>query len=475
MAINIKRSGIIGVICLGLLGSCKSALDLKPKTDLDASTALTGYDNLQVALSGAYSQLNNYKYITPFFNQVEMSTDNVEVMKAGNNATTTSIESYSFMRTASMMDIQTWGTGYKVIYAANMVINAIPDNSAANLLQLKGEALFLRALVHMELVQVYGKPYVQDGGSNPGVPYMTSTDATLLPSRNTVKEVFTLAAADFEKSATFLTQSKANAYASKEACWAALADLWLNAGDNTKAITYAEKVINSGKFSLVQGSTYLNYFNNDHSAATDKETIFTIKSVDGQAKGYYGLGYNYTQTKYAAVSAPLLSLLTETAGDVRLGFYTKLSTASGDRYFTTKFIQSGNTAVSSPVMYRLADMYLIRAEANVKTNPQASLDDVNLLRTRAGISGAGLYQLANLHGRPTVLQVVLDESRIEFAFEKGRRRMDLLRNGLPVVRDYVGSTVPGSHINIPATDKSMIYPIPATEITVNPHLTQNPF
>ncbi len=475
MAINIKQSGIIGVMCLVLLGSCKSALDLKPKTDLDASTALTGYDNLQVALSGAYSQLNNYKYISPWFNQVEMSTDNVEVMKAGNNATTTSIESYSFKRTSSMMDIQTWGTGYKVIYSANMVINAIPDNSAANLLQLKGEALFLRALTHMELVQVFAKPYVQDGGTNPGIPYMTSTEATLLPSRNMVKEVYTLAAADFEKAATFLTQAKANAYASKEACWAALAELWLNAGDNTKAVTYAEKVINSGKFALVQGNTYLNYFNNDHSAASDQETIFTIKSVDGQAKGFYGLGYNYTQTKYAAVAAPLLSLLTETPGDVRLGFYTKLSTTNGDRYFTTKFIQSGNTAVSSPVMYRLADMYLIRAEANVKTNPQASLNDVNLLRTRAGISGAGLYQLADLHGRSSVLQVVLDESRIEFAFEKGRRRMDLLRNGLPVARDYAGSTVPGSHINIPATDKSMIYPIPATEITVNPNLTQNPF
>ncbi|MBV8252825.1 MAG: RagB/SusD family nutrient uptake outer membrane protein [Chitinophaga sp.] len=475
MAINIKRSSIIGVMFIGMLCSCKSALDLKPKTDLDASTALTGYDNLQVALSGVYSLVNNYKFITPYMNQVEMSTDNVEVMKAGNNATTTSIESYSFMRTSSMMDIQTWGTGYKAIYHANMVINAIPDNAAANLLQLKGEALFLRAFLHMQLVQVFGKPFAQNAGANPGVPYVISTDATLLPSRNTVKEVYTLSAADFEKAATLLTQPKANAYANKEACWAALAELWLNAGDNTKAISYAEKVINSGKFSLVTGTNYLTYFNNDHSAGTDKETIFTIKSVDGQAKGFYGLGYNYTQTKYAAVSAPLLSLLNETAGDVRLGFYTKLSTTSGDRYFTTKFIQSGNTAVSSPVVYRLADMYLIRAEANANTNPQAALDDVNLLRTRAGISGTGLYQLANLHGRSNVLQVVLDESRIEFAFEKGRRRADLLRNGLPVVRDYTGSTVPGSHINIPATDKSMIYPIPATEITVNPNLTQNPF
>lgn len=472
---NIKRLSIIGVTALMLICSCKSALDLKPKTDLDAETALSGYENLKAALSGVYSLTNNYKYLTSYMNLVELSTDNVEVMKAGNNATTAGIECYSFKRTASMMDIQAWQNGYKPIYHANMVINAIPDDAAPRLLQLKGEALFLRALLHMQLVQAFGRPYVQNAGANSGVPYVVSTDPALLPFRNTVKEVYALAAADYEKAAGMLSEAKSNAYASKAACWAALADLYLNTGDYAKAISYAEKVINGNQYSLVTGNDYLTYFNTDHSGAGDKETIFTIKSVDGQGKGFYGLGYSYTQTKYAAVSAPLLRLLTETTGDVRLAFYSKLPTASGDRYFTTKFVQNGNTAVSSPVIYRLADMYLIRAEANAKTNPQSALDDVNLLRKRAGITGSGLYQLSDLHGRADVLQVVLDEARAEFAFENGRRRTALLRNGLPVVRDYAGSTVPGSHINIPATDNSVIYPLPATEITVNPNLTQNPF
>lgn len=472
---NIKRLSIIGITSFMLICSCKSALDLKPKTDLDVEKALTGYENLKAALSGVYSLVNNYKYYGPYLNLVELSTDNVEVMKAGNNATTAGIECYSFKRTASMMDIQAWQNAYKPIYHANMVINAIADNAAPNLLQLKGEALFLRAMLHMQLVQAFGRPYVQNGGSNPGVPYMVSTDPALLPFRNTVKEVYALAAADYEKAAGMISETKSNAYAGKTACWAALADLYLNAGDNAKAITYAEKVINSNQYSLVTGSNYLTYFSTDHSGAADKETIFTIKSVDGQGKGFYGLGYSYTQTKYAAVSVPLQSLLNETTGDVRLAFYTKLSTASGDRYFTNKFIQNGNPAVSSPVIYRLADMYLIRAEANATANPQAALDDVNLLRKRAGITGSGLYQLSDLHGRSNVLQVVLDEGRVEFAFENGRRRAALLRNGLPVIRDYAGSTVPGSHINIPATDNSMIYPIPATEVTVNPNLTQNPF
>ncbi len=472
---NIKRLSIIGVTALMLICSCKSALDLKPKTDLDAAAALTGYENLKAALNGVYSLVNNFKYLPRYMNLVELSTDNVEVMKAGNNATTAGIECYSFKRTASMMDLDAWNNGYKAIYHANMVINAIADDAAPNLLQLKGEALFLRAMLHMQLVQAFGKPYVQNAGANPGIPYVVSTDATLRPFRNTVKEVYALAAADYEKAAGMISETKSNAYAGKAACWAALADLYLNAGDAAKAISYADKVINSNQYTLVTGADYLTYFSTDHSSTADKETIFTIKNLDSQGKGFYGLGYSYTQTKYAAVSAPLLSLLNETTGDVRLAFYTKLPTTSGDRYFTNKFVQNGNAAVSSPVMYRLADMYLVRAEANAKTNPQAALDDVNLLRKRAGITGSGLYQLSDLHGRASVLQVVLDEARIELAFENGRRRAALLRNGLPMVRDYAGSTVPGSHISIAATDNSVIYPLPATEITVNPNLTQNPF
>ncbi|QJB33511.1 RagB/SusD family nutrient uptake outer membrane protein [Chitinophaga oryzae] len=472
---NIKWLSIIGVTALMLICSCKSALDLKPKTDLDAGTALTGYENLKAALNGVYSLVNDFKYLPRYMNLVELSTDNTEVMKAGNNATTAGIECYSFKRTASMLDIGAWNAAYKAIYHANMVINAIADDAAPNMLQLKGEALFLRAMLHMQLVQVFGKPYAQNAGAHPGIPYVFSTDAALRPSRNTVKEVYSLAAADYEKAAGMIAETKSNAYAGKAACWAALADLYLNAGDAAKAISYADKVINSNQYTLMTGSNYLTYFSTDHSSAADKETIFTIKNLDSQGKGFYGLGYSYTQTKYAAVSAPLLSLLTETAGDVRLAFYTKLSTPGGDRYFTNKFVQNGNPAVSSPVMYRLTDMYLVRAEANAKTNPQASLDDVNLLRKRAGITGSGLYQLSDLHGRASVLQVVLDEARIECAFENGRRRAALLRNGLPMVRDYAGSTVPGSHVNIAATDNSVIYPLPATEITVNPNLTQNPF
>lgn len=456
--------------------SCNKALDLRPQTDLDQAAALEGFDNLQSATNGVYSLYNNYQLLGAYYNLVELSTDNVEVLVPGNNATTASIESYSFRRTTTMFDLKTWDATYKTIYNANAVIGAINDNAAPELLQLKGECLFLRAFLHLDMVRAFGRPYVQGNGDNLGVPYMTSIDPLLLPSRNKVKEVYDMAETDLLHAAEWLTVQKSNAYAGREACWGALAALYLDKGNCQKAMEYANKVISSGRYSLVTGAAFTTYFGTDHSGSSDKETIFTLKSLDTQGKSYYGMGYSYTQTKYAAVSKPFLALLNEFDSDQRKTFYVKLpTTQAGERYFTNKFVQQGNPAVSSPALIRLAEMYLIRAEGNAKTgNPAAALDDVNLLRRRAGITTDGLYSLTNLHGRSSVLEVVLDESRLEFGFEHGRRRNDLLRNGLPVIRNYTGSTVPGSNITVAPTDKSVIYPIPASEISVNPNLEQNP-
>jgi hypothetical protein len=120
-------------------------------------------------------------------------------------------------------------------------------------------------------------------------------------------------------------------------------------------------------------------------------------------------------------------------------------------------------------------MYLNRAEANAKLgNGQLALDDVNLIRQRAGLSGTALYTIDDLKDHVSVLDVVLEERRLELAFEC-HRTMDLFRNNRPLIRAYPGyHSSDLFHQTIPPTDKQVIFFIPEREIVINQNLVQNP-
>jgi hypothetical protein len=119
-------------------------------------------------------------------------------------------------------------------------------------------------------------------------------------------------------------------------------------------------------------------------------------------------------------------------------------------------------------------MYLNRAEANAKLgNTAAALEDINLIRTRAGIPTYTEQDLTDLN--KSILDIVLEERWLELAFE-GHRMYDLFRNNRSMVRNYPGSHVVGGNVNqtITAADNRVIFYIPQGEIDKNPALTQNP-
>ena len=140
-------------------------------------------------------------------------------------------------------------------------------------------------------------------------------------------------------------------------------------------------------------------------------------------------------------------------------------------YFVTKFgYQDGLPQLSSPVYIRWAEVLLNRAEAYAKLDQNdKALDDVNAIRTRAGITGAGQFSAGNMHGYTNVLDVVLDERRMELAFE-GHRTFDVYRNRRSMDRQYPG-VQPWEVISY--TDDRIQYPIPYVEWSVS-HIQQNP-
>ena len=141
-------------------------------------------------------------------------------------------------------------------------------------------------------------------------------------------------------------------------------------------------------------------------------------------------------------------------------------------YYVTKFsYQDGDPMLSSPVMLRWGEVILNRAEAYAKIGGKdaEALADVNTIRTRAGLSGTALFSATNMHGYTSVFDVVMDERRLELAFE-GHRAFDLYRNKLPMNRQFAGAQ-PWEIVDF--NDNKIQYPIPFGEYSVS-GIPQNP-
>ena len=137
--------------------------------------------------------------------------------------------------------------------------------------------------------------------------------------------------------------------------------------------------------------------------------------------------------------------------------------------FISKFsYQDGNPMLSSPVFCRWGEVILNRAEAYARSGKNAeALADVNVIRTRAGIP---TFTTGNLLGYKNVEDVVMDERRMELAWE-GHRHFDMCRNKLKMNRRFAGAQ-PYKIVD-PATEQHIIFPIPNNEWTVS-GIQQNP-
>ena len=107
-------------------------------------------------------------------------------------------------------------------------------------------------------------------------------------------------------------------------------------------------------------------------------------------------------------------------------------------------------------MLRLAEQYLIRAEARARQAkiPEA-IADLNAVRARAGVGATTATTAAQL------LLAIENERRVEFAFEADRW-FDLVRTGR--AGDVLGVT----------DQRRWLFPIPFNDLVADPDLVQNP-
>ncbi|WP_235291259.1 RagB/SusD family nutrient uptake outer membrane protein [Portibacter lacus] len=376
-----------------------------------------------------------------------------------------------------------WFIAYRMILGTNLIIANAETGVDADTDQIVGENYFLRALASHDLLRFFAKPY-SHGRENPGIVLRTSITDENIKARSTVGEGYDQVVADLLKAEELMSDgnSRGVEFGSKLAAQALLARVYLEMEEHDLAIEYADKVINNNQgVKLASNSEYLDNFANTPSSS---ESIFVIKFTLQDHRGkngsigsmYYDDG-NGTGWGEVFASESYLDAIRSNPEDIRneLVLSTGGTKSGYPIHYITKFSgQDGIVNLSSPQYLRLSETYLIRAEAYAKKGQtQEALNDVNIIRERAGLSGDKLYTTDNI-GSKSVLEIVLDEKRIEMAFE-GQRYHDLVRNKIDLNRNYIGihNENGDTRTVIPWDDDRSIFFIPNIELVTNPSVVQN--
>lgn len=465
---------------LGLTG-CKDALTIEPQQSIDASTAYDTSQKVAAAVVGAYARLDDSNlYGTDLILVPEL----IGQVGAGYTVWNGSFSNYNqlYRRTqiSTLSNSQAiWTQAYNAINQCNLILanlGAVTD--AGQRTQFEGEARFIRGIMYFELVRLYAQQYqAGTAATTPGVPInltpnTTAEQADVKLARATVEQVYTQVITDLRDAIQKLpTQNVTRA--SKYSAEAMLARVYLQQSNFTAARTLADDVIkNSG--AALQGSVAAVFANrnsgeslfeiqqNDqNNAGTSNSglaTFFAGYSPTGDQTLLYGRGDVYIQPAF--VNLYEASDVRGTDGRPALTTQKLIYVSDGNnktgRYRTIKWRTYGQNITVA----RLAEMYLIRAEADVRAGSAASaLADINTIRRRSGATARTTVTIAD----------VLLERQLELAFE-GFRIHDLKRTNATLVP---ANATTGAAA-IPANSPLLVLPIPQREINNNSLLTQNP-
>ena len=313
---------------------------------------------------------------------------------------------------------------------------------------MEGEARFIRGLLYFDLVRYYGQAYEGDEANDQlGVPLVLNPTRGISEendvTRATVAAVYDQILSDLT-TAVDLLPSTNDVFAGSLTARALLARVYLQMDRYADARDPADAVIESGSFSLTP--TYVEAFMNGSNSVED---IFAVQ-VSSQ-DGANTLTTFYSVPEFGGRDGDIEVL------DNHLALYEE-EDARGDLFFerggvtyTGKF----NNQFANVTVIRLAEMYLIRAEANARLDSEEGAspsEDINRLRNRAGLD--------DLEDDDVDLDFILEERRRELAFE-GFRIHDIKR-------------LQGSVGNFAYDANELVFPIPARETVANPNIEQNP-
>ncbi len=429
------------IILLSAVSSC-DVLDVKPQSSIRASEAFKDKRGIEKGILGAYSSFQNLSYYgRTFLIFSDLAADNLEHPADATALEYSQVDNNAILpENGSVLGI--WSSLYEGINVANNVIARVPgmgDMTDAEKNRALGELYFIRALNHFNLINYFGD-----------VPLKTTPTVgtgELDIARTDKAGVYQQIIDDLVFAEQHLLPSGVKVRASRYAAKALLARVYLYKGDYGRASTMATEVIDNGGYSLPD---YVSVFE-DGSAESIFEIDFTDLNRNRIAE--YNFPKSLNGRREVAPSASLLAAY-ET-DDER---YDATIAFSGVLAYPVKYDDLAIGA-DNVIILRLAEMYLIRAEAEARTEGDVTAiqDDINAVRERAGLAETAASTYNEL------LLAIERERRVEFAFE-GHRWFDLVRTGRATA--FLANV---------SSANQLLFPIPLDEILTNksPGMQQN--
>jgi hypothetical protein len=453
---HIKKILYIPVLAIiSLTAACDDILDVDTPSDIVVREDVFSDPNvIKTAVSGMYAQnlyVNGiYEYMLPLY----LSNSADEAYHTSVNFDPLRYNAYS-PTTSYIGNI--WKYTYRTIFLSNDLIEQISKTSAITEETKRkyiGEAKYFRAYGYFVLVNLFGD-----------VPWVKSTNVLsegLLP-RESKEKIITEPDGiidDLKYAETALEDSDyPNSFVTKTAASALLARVYLYHNEWEYAETKAGEVIQTSGYVLEPELDKV-------FVRTSRETIFRASS--GAAMPSYSdrtyFGVYALNASYFRLTDELVSSFDE--DDLRSEKWLKNEGAYYHCYKYKRNAASAAGAAEDFVLLRLAEQYLIRAEALAQqtklTGENGAIADVNAIRTRAGLTN-----LSQNLTKDEVLLAIENERRHELFLEEGHRWWDLVRTGRA---NEVLGTFSGK---LWEPYKSLL-PIPSTEIDKNKNLTPNP-
>lgn len=508
--INTVARGCVFVLGISLFTGCteENVLDLEPYNQVSEDAAFSTPALIELSLTGMYNAAQRGDYV----GQGRGYPFGAASIQQGDNRGEDVVNTQTFYQLtytgtydpSTLNNVFMWSDTYRLINRANIVIDGVTTAIANGVITQEtgddyiGQAKFMRAIAHLELISHFARPYEHSAGSNdnPGIPYREipfTTEANIeegiAQGRNTVDEVYTKIIADLnDAEATLATKAERGGTlgivrATKEAAIAYKTRAYLHMREWQNVINEGEKIL--GEYALTDhpNDVFENGYNNT-------ESIFSMENTANNNPGVNAaLGSQYNRRALVVISPIVWRNEYWLPNDLRRG-EELVSMRSGIPH-TNKYKDDVNYSDATPLM-RYAEVLLNVAEAYARLGDLASaLELLNEVRDRSLPDGAASYSA--FASQDELLRAIIGERRIEFVME-GKRWQDIHRlqfdtfvdydgipakveNGYPPAAAYtLGTPYTGPYgvEAIPYDDYRFLWPIPQQEMNNNPNIEQNP-